>query len=72
MDCLTCRGLERAFGAAYLEYSEACLSACYRFSTEFAAYKNVDMERARYELEEHQLTCVSPFRQTSVISQQRM
>ena len=34
-------------------------SACYRVTTEFAAQKNVDMERARYELEEHQLVCVA-------------
>jgi hypothetical protein len=28
-------------------------------STEFAAQKNVDMERAKNALEEHQLICVS-------------
>jgi hypothetical protein len=30
---------------------------CYRFSRKFAALKYVDMERAKSELEEHQLLC---------------
>jgi hypothetical protein len=59
MDCQTCRDLARAFEAGHSEYIEARSSACYQVSKRFAAKKNVDMERARYELEEHQLVCVS-------------
>lgn len=59
MDCLTCRSLERAYGALVSEYAEARASVCYRVSTARAAQKNVDMERARYELEEHRIVCAS-------------
>ncbi len=58
MECLICRDLERAFNVVRREYSEARSSAFYPVSGEFAAVKNVDMERARYELEEHRLVCV--------------
>ena len=60
MDCLVCKDLERAFESRRSTYIEACASTYYRVSTELAAYKNVDMERARSDLEEHQLVCVSP------------
>ena len=66
MDCPVCRGLAQAFEAAYGEYIEARQSASYRLCTKFAAHKNVDMERARYELEEHEVECVSAFRLTDV------
>jgi hypothetical protein len=59
MKCPLCRSLKKAFTDASDEYREARSSACYRVSTEFAAEKNVDMERARYELEEHHLVCVA-------------
>jgi len=59
MDCSTCRNLERAYEAAISEYAEARASVCYRVSTACAAQKNVDMERARYELEEHRIVCAS-------------
>lgn len=61
MDCPICKGLERAFEAAYGEYIEARQSASYRFCTKFASHKEVDMERARYELKEHEVECVSAF-----------
>jgi hypothetical protein len=41
------------------EYIEARSSAGYRVSTKLAAQKNVEMERARYELEEHRLVCAA-------------
>ena len=53
MACSTCRNLERAYETGISEYAEARASVCYRVSTVHAAQKNVDMERARYELEEH-------------------
>ena len=60
MECLACRDLERAYDVVRSEYSDARSSAFYPISNEFAAAKNVDMERARYELEEHRLLCVFP------------
>ncbi len=59
MDCSICRNLAQAFEAGLSEYIEARSSAGFQVSKSFAAKKNVDMERARYELEEHQLVCVS-------------
>lgn len=59
MDCPVCRDLERAYDVMSAEYSDARSSACYPSIRKFAAVKNVDMERARYELEEHRLLCVA-------------
>jgi hypothetical protein len=59
MDCLSCRDLERAYEAGLNEYIEARFSACFRVCTKLVARKNVDMERARYELEEHRFMCIS-------------
>jgi hypothetical protein len=57
MDCLKCRDLEQAFASSLSEYSEARFAAFYRVSTELAAKKNVDMERAKTDLQEHQSAC---------------
>ena len=59
MDCVICRDLERAFESRRGKYVEALSAAFYRVSTELAASKNVDMERAKSDLEEHQLVCVA-------------
>jgi hypothetical protein len=59
MRCPICRNLERAYEAGLSEYIEARSSAYYPICTKSAARKKVDMERARYELEEHRLGCVS-------------
>ena len=59
MDCSICTDLARAFEAGLSEYIAARSSACYQVSKRAAAEKNVDMERAKYELEEHWLVCVS-------------
>jgi len=59
VDCLICKGLERTFESRRSQYIEARSAAYYRVSTELAAYKNVDMERAKSDLKEHQLVCVS-------------
>jgi hypothetical protein len=59
MDCSECKHLEEALEANLSNYKEARPAAYYRVSTELAAKKNVDMERARNDLEEHQLTCAS-------------
>ena len=60
MDCLICKDLERALESRRSAYVEARAAAYYRVSTELTAKKNVDMERAKSDLEEHRLTCVSP------------
>jgi hypothetical protein len=59
MGCPICRNLERAYEAGLSEYIEARSSAYYLVCTKHAACKKVDMERARHELEEHRLVCVS-------------
>jgi hypothetical protein len=60
MDCSICRDLERALESRLSEYREARSAAYYRVSTALAARKNVDMERAKGDLEEHRLVCLSP------------
>lgn len=64
MDCLTCKNLERALESRCREYVEARSSAYYQVTTEFAAHKNVDKERAKSDLEEHQLVCASAQNET--------
>ena len=59
MDCLKCKNLEEAFESRLSKCIEARSAAYYRLSTELAAKKNVDMERARNDMEEHQLICGS-------------
>jgi len=57
VDCSICKDLERAFESSRGQYIEARSSAYYRVSTQLAASKNVDMERAKSDLEEYQLAC---------------
>jgi hypothetical protein len=59
VNCAKCRELRQALEFKFGEYVEARSAAYYRVSTELAAHKNVDMERARNDLEEHQFVCVS-------------
>jgi hypothetical protein len=49
MNCLKCKELSGAFEFRRNEYVEARSSAYYRVSTQLAAKRNVDMERARYD-----------------------
>ena len=58
MSCLKCMNLEQALEFRFREYREARSAPFYQVSTELAAEKKVDMERARYDKEEHQLTCL--------------
>jgi hypothetical protein len=55
--CPICENLEAACESRLTEYAEARSAVYYRVSTELAAYKNVEMERAKSELEEHRLVC---------------
>jgi hypothetical protein len=59
MDCPRCLALEQAFGIKLNKYSAACSAAFFQVSTQLAARRMVDMERARNDLEEHQLMCLS-------------
>ena len=66
MRCLICSNLEAAFEARHSEYLEAGSGAFYGVSKRFAAYINVEMERARIELEEHRLVCLSAANETAL------
>jgi hypothetical protein len=59
MHCLECKNLSGALEFRRNQYVEARSSAYYQVSTELAARKNVDMERARYDMEEHRAVCAS-------------
>jgi len=60
MDCSVCNDLKKVLESRRRDYSDSRSAAYYRVSTQLAAHKNVDMERAKSDLEEHRLTCVSP------------
>jgi hypothetical protein len=62
MACLICRDLERTLDFRRSKYFEARSAAYYQVRTELAAQKKVDMERAKSDLEEHLLVCVSAAR----------
>jgi hypothetical protein len=57
MTCQLCRNLEKAFETKRNEYVEAASEACYVVTKRFAAYLNVEMERARIELQDHRSIC---------------
>ena len=57
MACLKCAHLEQLFESKLSKYGEARSAMFHQVSTDLAAKKQVDMERARYDLEEHQLLC---------------
>ena len=59
MACLISRDLERTLDLRRSKYFEARSAAYYQVSTELAAQKNVDMKRAKSDLEEHQLVCLT-------------
>ena len=57
-DCSVCWALKLAYESAAREYMEARSSACFRVCVNVAAWKNVEMERARCEFEEHRTVCI--------------
>lgn len=57
MRCQTCTNLEAAFQTLRVAYIENGSSVRDRISKKFAAYLQVEMERARSEFEEHRLDC---------------
>ena len=59
MYCRLCENLERALAASQNEYFEASTLAYHMVSKKFAADKNVEMERAKAELQEHRAVCLA-------------
>lgn len=57
MECLMCKDLGRVLDSRLASYKAARSAAFYRVSTELAARKEVDMERAKTDLQEHELVC---------------
>jgi hypothetical protein len=53
-----CKNLESAFEARRNEYIRASSLAYVLVSKKFAAYMNVEMERALIELQEHRAVCL--------------
>jgi hypothetical protein len=70
MDCPVCRGLKRAYEAAASEYGTARSSTYFRVCLDLAARKNVEMERARYALEEHRGGCVAAAKSVAPLTKQ--
>jgi hypothetical protein len=66
MDCLTCRNLYQIVDRARAEYAEARSAAFYTVSTEIAAKRQVDMERAKTDLREHRSVCSSALKLESI------
>jgi hypothetical protein len=56
-NCLECKNFNRVFKSELTKYLVARSAAFYRISTEFAAKRQVDMERAKNDMEEHLLIC---------------
>lgn len=67
MNCPVCGDLQRDFENKLGEYIAARSSAVYGLSKKLAAQKNVEMERARYELEEHQIVCAPAPRSLALV-----
>jgi len=65
MHCQLCRNLEQAFEARRSAFVEASSLASFQVSIRFAAYLNVEMERALIELQEHRSTCRSAIGETA-------
>lgn len=60
MHCQICDDFERALLNRTSEYHQACSNTVYRkISSRFVAYSDVEMERAKIELELHRSVCVS-------------
>ena len=57
MHCQLCRNLEQAFETRRSAFVEASSLASFQVSNRFAAYLNVEMERALIELQDHRSIC---------------
>ena len=63
MKCPLCHELERELQGRQRDYGETLASSHHRVNTKFAAYKRVELECVRNELEEHQFVCASTVKQ---------
>jgi hypothetical protein len=57
MNCPRCHELEQALKVRQRDYSDAFASSFHRINRKFAAYKSVELERAKNDLEEHWVIC---------------
>ncbi len=74
MHCQLCRNLEQAFETRRSAFVEASSLASFQVSSRFAAYLNVEMERALIELQEHRAICPSTIGENAgfpVVAQRR-
>jgi hypothetical protein len=60
--CLVCADLARTLQVMLASYVEARSAAFYRVCSDIAAKREVDMERAKTDLLEHQIACASAIR----------
>ena len=58
-NCLESENLNRVYESKLTKYLPARSAVLYRISTEFAAKQQVDMERAKNDIQEHLLICPS-------------
>ena len=59
VDCPICKDLDRALNLTLASYMAARTAAYYRVCTDIAAKREVDVERAKIDLQEHQIACAS-------------
>jgi hypothetical protein len=57
MDCPLCTQLTQTYQLAYDKYQAACKAAFSAVSSDLAASRLVDLERAKNDLAEHQDVC---------------
>ncbi|HVZ61762.1 MAG TPA: hypothetical protein VG892_13330 [Terriglobales bacterium] len=57
MPCTQCKALDQAFELARDKYATARYGAFYRVSPHIAARRQVDMERAKSDRDEHRVVC---------------
>jgi hypothetical protein len=63
MRCSVCRDLERVLENKNVECAKVLSGPYYHFSDRFMAYSNIEMERAKSDLEVHRSVCVSAIRE---------
>jgi len=56
-NCPECESLNQIFESRLTGYLAARAAVLYQISTEFAAKQQVDMERAKNDMEEHRSIC---------------
>jgi hypothetical protein len=68
MRCPLCRNLELAYQSRRDEFLQASSLAYLSVSKRFAAYSNVELERALSELLDHRSVCLSAENQSGLLS----